>query len=233
MTPPAGAEVTVVELTTGSSRAVLRSGAGTGYTVERTVIYDGPEPPQSHRLEGTRLVLDGCDELPECYFEYVVTVPAGVGVLGRSGSGSIVVAGAGHVDVDTGSGAVEVSDIAGPVRVDSGSGAVRITDVQGDITVDTGSGGVTGSALGGTAAVVETGSGPIDLTFSTVQTIVARSGSGPISLAVAPGAYRLATSAVSDDAEDVEIDVPDDPTASAVIAVGTDGGPIRVTTAAR
>lgn len=230
--PPPGAEVTAVRLSTGASSTTIRTEDGTGYRVERVVRRTdpgdaGPEPGPSYRLDGTTLVLQDCEQR-DCWFVYTVTVPRGVSVGGRTGSGGTRMAGIGAVDLRGGSGEVEVGDVAGPVRVSSGSGGVRLASVTGDVEVDTGSGSVQGADLRGTRATIETGSGSIDLTFTGKQAVDASSDTGEIRLAVPAGRYRLEIEAGR--GATVGPDVVDDPGAPTVIrARGTDR--VSVTTA--
>ena len=227
----AGAEVTTVTLEPGSSSAVIRMADDPTYTVERVVHFDGPatgpEPGPSHRLDGTTLVLDGC-HLPHCYFAYTVTAPFGAAVTGKAGSGATTVEGASEVSLESGTGTVGLTDIAGPVRLKSGSGPVTLADVRGNVVVETGSGPIEGEALAGSATVVESGSGPIDLTFATVQTISATSGSGSVHLAVAPGRYRVLT---DHDAARTEVAIPSDPAAETAVFVGPGSGRVTVMSA--
>jgi hypothetical protein len=229
VTAPSDAEVATVRLATDESDAVIRGSGDAGYRVERIVHYGGPEPPPSHRLEGRTLVLEGC-ELPDCWFEYEVTVPSSVDVTGEAGSGSTNVYGTAEVDVRAGSGSVSVTSVAGPVRIDAGSGAILLDGIGGDLTVTAGSGSVRGSGLSGARTQAETGSGDVDLEFdaaSAVQAIEATSGSGDVSLVVPPGRYRVTVESNGPP----EIDVDIDPAAPATIDVSSDSGEVSVVAA--
>jgi hypothetical protein len=233
--PPVGAEVTTVRLSTGASSTTIRTADGTGYQLERVVhhtdpAYAGPEPGPSHRLDGTTLVVDGCDQ-PDCWFSYTVTVPRWVSVGGSAGSGATHATGVGEVDVRSGSGEVEVADAAGPVRVSSGSASVHLTAVGGDLEVHTGSGSVEGSDLRSSRTTVDTGSGSIDLSFASEQSVDASTGSGRIHLAVPAGRYRLDLATVR--GAEVGTGVVDDPGASSLIRATSRKGSISVTAAPR
>jgi hypothetical protein len=229
---PAGQTVTsvdqpisVVELATGSSSAVIRASGDGGFALKRIVYYDGPEPGPSHRIDGTTLVLGGC-ELPNCYFEYQVAVPGGVRVQGEAGSGRTTVVGAAQATVRSASGSVKLTDIAGPVDVASDSGPVSLSVVRGDVLVATASGPITGDALGGATTTVRSWSGPVWLALATVQTVQASTSSGPIRIAVPSGRYHVSAEAKP---ENTKVDVDDDPTASATISARSESGTVTVT----
>ena len=48
-----------------------------------------------------------------------------------------------RLDIDDGSGFIEISDISGNIKLDDGSGSIEIEDVKGKISIDDGSGGIT------------------------------------------------------------------------------------------
>lgn len=78
-------------------------------------------------------------------------------------SGAIQVSGGkGRTGADTGSGSVEVSNRDGDVYADTGSGSVRVENVTGSVEADTGSGSVSLQNVRGSVAI-DTGSGGADL----------------------------------------------------------------------
>lgn len=80
----------------------------------------------------------------------LVAVPRGSAVDIDAGSGRVEVRETrGSVEVDSGSGGVTVKRAAGRVSVDSGSGSVEVEEVQGDVRVDLGSGSVNLSRISG------------------------------------------------------------------------------------
>lgn len=222
-------DITSVRLETGSSSAVITASGHPAVTVDRAVYFDGPEPAPSHRIEGTTLVLTGC-ELPNCYFEYHVVVPAGVSVQGEAGSGRVTATGAAEAKVRSGSGSVKLTDIAGPVDVASDSGPVSLSAVHGDVLVATASGPITGDALGGSTTTVASGSGPVRLAFATAQTVRATTASGPIHIAVPTGRYHVSAQAIP---EYTDVEIADDPTAPTVISARSVSGPVTVTSTSR
>jgi len=205
------ADVSSVALRTGSSTATIRGADGSGYTVRRTVRFadgkpGGPEPAESSHLDGTSLVLEGCP-LPDCWFDYEVSVPRSTAVTG-----------------ETGSGGVDVAGIGGPVRIGSGSGAVQLSDVSGEVAVKTGSGAVSGERLGGPRTEIATGSGAVDLRTATVSSVRVESSSGAVRIVVARGQYRVDVQ--SGGAKQVA--VPHDAAASASIDVRSATGAVMV-----
>ena len=153
------------------------------------------------------------------------------GVLGAAridtGSGNVCCSEVGSVDVDCGSGNVEVRGAAGQVRVDSGSGNITLAGIRGDVRIDgssgnlnleqvqgsleadTGSGNIVVRSLAGESLKLDTGSGDIQAGEVRVRTISLDTGSGNIGLglgAVEPrGSYSVETGS-----GDVELRLPAD-----------------------
>lgn len=116
---------------------------------------------------------------------------SGVGqeVIAKVGSGDIRVAGAAKVNINIGSGRVELSKIREDVKVDVGSGNVSLEEIGGDIAVSTGSGNVRlNSNLG-----------------AGVRWHL-RTGSGHVRLALPPDARFVITAKVS--SGEIEMDFP-------------------------
>ena len=110
-----------------------------------------------------------------------------------TGSGAISVSDSvGTLRADTGSGRVNISGQVGGVVADTGSGSVTISDVQGDISADTGSGSVTISNVTGDVKA-DTGSGSVDLTDVMASEISADTGSGTVSLENVTGSLNVDT----------------------------------------
>ncbi|MEK9502071.1 DUF4097 family beta strand repeat-containing protein [Gaopeijia maritima] len=86
------------------------------------------------------------------------------------------------VELDIGSGAVEVADVQGDVSVDTGSGGVQVSGVQGELMVDTGSGSITIDGVRGPALSVDTGSGRVDVSDVEAEVVEVDTGSGSVDL---------------------------------------------------
>ncbi|HSJ55281.1 MAG TPA: DUF4097 family beta strand repeat-containing protein, partial [Anaerolineae bacterium] len=95
------------------------------------------------------------------------------------------------LELDTGSGNVEVRGVTEGVRAETGSGNVTALGLAGDVELDTGSGNVDLQDVVGTVTV-ETGSG--NLTLRGVEgDLAAHTGSGSIMVEGATGQARLDT----------------------------------------
>lgn len=86
------------------------------------------------------------------------------------------------VELDLGSGAVEVSEVRGDVLVDTGSGGVRVSGVEGELEVDTGSGSILIDGVRGPALTVDTGSGRVDVSDVEADIVEVDTGSGSVDL---------------------------------------------------
>jgi DUF4097 and DUF4098 domain-containing protein YvlB len=169
-----------LEVTSGSGDIHIRTGAdGTVHVHGRMRTSNGPwanfngtsAEQRIHELEqnppieqtGGRIQVgpkrwnDGWNNVS---ISYDITVPANARVTARSGSGDL-----------------EVADLAGPLEVSTGSGDIRVGRIKDAVTAHTGSGNITVDA----AAAARTSTGSGDLVISGVRgDLDARSGSGDI-----------------------------------------------------
>jgi len=129
---------------------------------------------------------------PPVRIDVSVSVPRGSAVDIDSGSGPVEVTGTrGPVKVDSGSGSTFVSGTTGRVTVDSGSGSVSIEESQGPVYVDVGSGSVVlrrvkgGAEIDGSSGSVTASEIEGDLTIDT--------GSGSIDVSRVIGDLNLDT----------------------------------------
>jgi hypothetical protein len=100
-----------------------------------------------------------------------------------------------HLQVDDGSGSIEISDLRGDIRIDDGSGSLVMNDVGGNIEIEDGSGSITIRSAGGDVAIndgsgsinvrgvagsvtVDDGSGSIDVSDVDEDLIIVDDGSG-------------------------------------------------------
>jgi hypothetical protein len=183
--------------------------------VERTLSY-GDERPEvieqvedgvltlSVRCEGGGFLIGGCGA------DYVITAPADVAL-----------------EVDTGSGGIDINGMTAGGRFDTGSGGVDLEGVGGEVSADTGSGSVDGSALVVTSITADTGSGGVDLEFASAPDMVEVStGSGSVEITVPEGTYAIAMDS-SSGSETLE-GVVNDPSAERTITIDTGSGGILV-----
>ncbi|HKE52489.1 MAG TPA: DUF4097 family beta strand repeat-containing protein [Actinomycetes bacterium] len=226
----------------GSGSVSIDTGSGSTTSIRQTVQYRGDRPTvATHRMEGDTMVLD-TDCGRNCSADYRVTVPAGVVVSGRVGSGDISLTGMASVDVETGSGTITARDVTGNVTAQTGSGDINARDIGGNAQVHTGSGTVTVSDVAGTTNAdadsgdvnardvtgsvdAVTGSGTVEVTLAAPTSIRAQAGSGDVTLTVPDGSYRVVASTGSGDQH---ITVPSDPSAPNTLEAHTGSGELTI-----
>lgn len=231
-----------VRLEGGSGRVSIHTGSGSTASIEQTIQYRGDRPAvATHQLAAGTLVLD-TDCGRHCSADYRVTVPRGVMVTGRLGSGDIDLAGVASVDVESGSGTISVADVSGNVTAQTGSGDITARGIGGNVQVHTGSGVITASDVAGTTTAgatsgdvnargvtgsvdAETGSGTIKVALVAPASIKANAVSGDVTLTVPEGAYRVVATTGSGDQH---IDVPSDPSALNMLEAHTGSGEITI-----
>jgi hypothetical protein len=221
--------VTAVQLEAGSGDIRIRTGAGQGATIHRTISYRGrTKPHPSQRLSGGVLsFVPGCTH---CSIDYDLTVPAAAQVRIRTGSGSISVAGVAAADLRTGSGDVGVRAVQGSVRAHTGSGSIMIASIGTQADLRTSSGDIIATAVRGGTLRADTGSGSVTLKFSSAPSnVLAVTGSGDVRIMVPGGPYRVDHSTRSGDDS---VQVPTDPSAPAVIVARTGSGSLHIAPAA-
>jgi hypothetical protein len=124
----------------------------------REIERDPPIVQDGNRIEiGPKRWNDGWNGMS---ISYDITVPANARVQARSGSGDL-----------------EVADVAGPVEISTGSGDITLGRIRDDVTARTGSGDI--ELQGAASARTSTGSGNV-IAQAVRGDIDARSGSGDI-----------------------------------------------------
>lgn len=110
-----------------------------------------------------------------------ITTPENMNLDIDDGSGSIDVQSiVGNVAIDDGSGSIDMQSIGGNVVIDDGSGSITIRDIGGDLAIDDGSGGIDIEMVNGEVNV-DDGSGSLDIR-NIGGTVFIRDGSGGISV---------------------------------------------------
>lgn len=111
--------------------------------------------------------------------DLTVTLPPSLAVLITDGSGDLEVRGVESLELEDGSGNIDISDIAGDVTIEDGSGDLEVRGVGGTVRLDDGSGNIE-VAEAGAVIVKEDGSG--DIRFEDVRgnVRIERDGSGNI-----------------------------------------------------
>lgn len=128
-----------------------------------------------------------------------ITVPAGIAVSARDGSGAAEVRGTGPltfvdgsgallienilgaVDVQDGSGELTIRNVAGPLNVQDGSGEILIEDVGHEVVVRDGSGGITIRRVGN-VRIESAGSGGIQISEAAGNVYIGSAGSSRVSV---------------------------------------------------
>jgi DUF4097 and DUF4098 domain-containing protein YvlB len=207
-----------VSLSVGSGNIVVRGWTRNDIQVRATSDIDNIR----FDVSPTRVSLDlvrgrGGDT------RFEVTVPQGVRVVARVGSGDISIRGTkGEVEVHSQSGDVELEDVAGRLDMNSFSGGLRARTIAGDVEIGTLSGGLELDDVRGSIDV-HTTSGDIRLRNSTSKQVRVRTTSGTMlySGVVDPaGRYDFVTHS-----GDVSLAIPAD--ASAQLTIATWSGEIE------
>jgi len=107
-----------------------------------------------------------------------VRVPERLSLDIEDGSGSIEVRDVnGGIELEDGSGSIRVTDNGGPLRIRDGSGSIEIERAGGDIRIKDGSGSITVAEVEG-SVTIEDGSGSIDARDIAGDLVVPDEGSG-------------------------------------------------------
>ena len=118
----------------------------------------------------------GWGDSPHIHLE--VTMPEGLHLEIDDGSGSIDIENVrGDIMLDDGSGSLEMRDVGGNVEIDDGSGSITVSGVGGDLTINDGSGGIKVRDVAG-SVTVDDGSGGIDVRDVQDDLIIVDDGSG-------------------------------------------------------
>ena len=179
----------------GSIDIVGVSGA-TDITVKATIVVpDKNEDKAQKRIERDLvLVLEqvGDSAVLKAYFEQggffdfgdspsvqlAVRMPEHLGLQVDDGSGSIELTNVhGNIVLDDGSGSILMTDVGGNVEIDDGSGAITVHSVGGNIYINDGSGSIEVRDVAG-SVTIDDGSGGIDVSDVEQDLIIVEDGSG-------------------------------------------------------
>lgn len=180
---PSTREISVVATVCTSRKSGLE-GMGVQHLVQGDTQYLWTKIPEDDRRS---LVSSGYR-----FIHLDVTVPAGMPVNIKDGSGELTVSGTGDLNLVDGSGAAHIFAIAGNVKVKDGSGELTIEDVQGAVDVDDGSGGIDIVKVAGSVTVRD-GSGDIDVRDVQLEVSILEDGSGDVNIDQSNRAARAAT----------------------------------------
>ena len=110
-----------------------------------------------------------------------VQMPEGMHLNVDDGSGSVEIENVrGDVVMDDGSGSLSLKDVGGEVRIEDGSGSITVSGVGGDLWINDGSGGIKVDGVAG-SVTVDDGSGSIDVSDVEEDLIIVDDGSGGLS----------------------------------------------------
>lgn len=113
------------------------------------------------------------------YIILEVSVPQGIAVNIDDGSGSIdIVDLAGDLTIDDGSGSIDIKNVAN-VRIDDGSGSIDLVSAMGDVSIVDGSGSISVKHVQG-SVTIDDGSGSIEVTDIDSDLIIVDDGSGSL-----------------------------------------------------
>ena len=175
-TGPSGS-VSVVGKVKINRKGLFRRGADADEIIQH--VLDNPPI----ELSGDTLVIGKIEDSNirrRVNISYTIVVPADTAVKAKSGSGSIDVNDvAASVEVRAGSGRLRLANIGGSVTAKAGSGSIRAEGVAGAFTGSTGSGSIFMSQTAPGDVKVSTGSGGMELT-GVAGALKASAGSGRI-----------------------------------------------------
>ena len=107
-----------------------------------------------------------------------VQMPEGMHLNVDDGSGSIEIENVrGDVMMEDGSGSLSMRNVGGEVRIEDGSGSISVSGVGGDLSINDGSGSITVDGVAG-SVTVDDGSGSIDVSDVEEDLIIVDDGSG-------------------------------------------------------
>jgi len=135
-------------------------------------------------------VENGSSYYTNAHIDLTVKVPKQIKLNVNDGSGSIEVTGlSGNLDINDGSGSIEINEIAGNIRIDDGSGSINVRNVEGDISIDDGSGSMEIVRVSGEVTVSD-GSGSIYINDVSKDVNIIESGSGGLTVRNVQGAVN-------------------------------------------
>ena len=117
----------------------------------------------------------------DAYIVLDVSVPQGMSVNIDDGSGSLDIADiVGDVSIDDGSGSIDVSNVAN-LKIDDGSGSIDVEGAAGDVSIVDGSGSISVVGVSGSVSI-DDGSGSIKVSDVENDVIIVDDGSGGLSI---------------------------------------------------
>ena len=122
--------------------------------------------------------------------DFTVEIPSGIHVEVEDGSGSLEVRSVASVDIEDGSGSISVRDVPGVVTIRDGSGSIEVRQA-GMVRIDDGSGLIDVRGIRGDVIIEEDGSGGIDIADVGGNVVIERDGSGGIDVRNVTGSFEV------------------------------------------
>jgi hypothetical protein len=215
--------IRTVALDMKSGNVRVETGDDSRTTIRQHREYWVVKTGDAYHVEGDKLVLDG-DCGWQCTADFVVTVPRGTRIEGKSASGDVVLENVGDVSVEVASGNVTARG-AGAVTVDAASGDVVVDGATGTIDLESRSGDVKAGGLTGGPVSVKSASGDAVVDLDKPASVTATSKSGDVSVHVPDGAYAVDTDTRSGDER---VRISSDPAAPNKITASSASGDVEV-----
>ena len=188
-TGPAGAVQVHGRVRASAGHWISFSGGETGADAVKRIEQDPPIEQSGNRIRIGR----ESNRWNGVSISYVITVPADARLMARSGSGDLEVGNvAGPVDAGTGSGDIRVGRTTQGVMVRTGSGSIEV-DGAASLVARTGSGNVMASSVGGHVEA-SSGSGDITVSLTAKGRTELSTGSGDIVVTGANGPVQVRAS---------------------------------------
>lgn len=125
------------------------------------------------------------------YIDVNIAIPAGLIIDLDDGSGDINLADvSGDFSIDDGSGGIEIARVTGDVQINDGSGDVRVEEVTGSVRLEDGSGDMELSGISGDVNVLDDGSGDIRIETVGGNVTIDDDGSGDIRVRDVAGSFE-------------------------------------------
>lgn len=142
---------------------------------------------------GNRVVVR--TEFPEEYrgnarLDLTLEVPASSQLQVHDGSGGTWIENVAALDLEDGSGEIQVRKVGGPVSISDGSGEIELSEVQGKIDITDGSGEIEVRNVTGPVRL-EDGSGDVLIDTVATDVLVDDDGSGDLTIRNVTGSVRI------------------------------------------
>lgn len=218
-------KISIVQLDSGSGDVRIETGDVDATTVREHRSYWLLNGGKAHHTEGDKLILSG-DCGWQCSADFVVTVPKGTKVIGKSSSGDVELEGLGDIDVDASSGNIDVVGATGAVTVDLSSGDLTVDGATGAVDLETKSGDIKAGGLSGSPIQAKAASGDVELDLDKPASVTADARSGDVKVHVPEGTYKVDARTKSGE---TDVKIPNDPNGTNVLKVTAASGDVEVT----